>query len=55
MDLAMRKLRSEEGQALVDYALLIMLVALVVISALTMFGGGVQSMFQTVVDRFRGF
>jgi pilus assembly protein Flp/PilA len=55
MDLAMRKPSSEEGQALVDYALLIMLVALVVIGALTAFGGVVQGLLQSVVDRFRSF
>lgn len=45
---------SVKGQALVDYALIIMLVALVAITGLTIFGEGVQSLFLAVLEKFRG-
>ena len=34
-----RRLREEEGQGLVEYALILLLVAVVVVAGLTLFGG----------------
>jgi pilus assembly protein Flp/PilA len=42
-----RKLH-EEGQGLVEYALIILLVAVVVVAGLTLFGTTVSSMFARV-------
>ena len=41
--------RGEEGQGLVEYALIIVLVALVVITALTAVGGQVETVFNDIV------
>ena len=41
----------EEGQALVEYALIIGLVALVAVGALTLAGGHVNDMFSTVASK----
>ena len=38
-------LESDEGQGLVEYALIILLVSIVVIVALTALGGGVNAVF----------
>lgn len=43
-------LRRKEGQGLVEYALILVLVAIVVIAVLTLLGGGVRDVFQNVVD-----
>ncbi|HEX8733042.1 MAG TPA: Flp family type IVb pilin [Ktedonobacterales bacterium] len=46
----MRKLasRSERGQGLVEYALIIALVAIVVIAALVLLGPAISSIFVTI-------
>jgi pilus assembly protein Flp/PilA len=44
--------RAEEGQALVEYALVLFLVALVVIGVLGAMGGGVSSMLSVVSSEF---
>jgi Flp pilus assembly pilin Flp len=44
--------RSEEGQALVEYALILFLVALVSIAILGTLGTTVSSMFNQVADDF---
>jgi Flp pilus assembly pilin Flp len=44
--------RDEEGQALVEYALILFLVALVAFGALGLLGGGVSSMFSVVNSEF---
>jgi pilus assembly protein Flp/PilA len=44
--------RREEGQALVEYALILFLVALVVIGILGTLGGAVSSMFSVVNSEF---
>ncbi len=44
--------RNEEGQALVEYALILFLVALVSIAVLSTLGTAVSSMFNQVVDDF---
>ena len=40
------------GQGLVEYALLILLVALAVIVFLALFGSGVGDMFSTIITNF---
>ncbi len=40
----------EEGQGLVEYALILVLVAVVVIALLTLMGQEVNNVFQSVVD-----
>ena len=40
----------EEGQGLVEYALILVLIAIVVIGVLTVLGGKVSSVFQTISD-----
>lgn len=44
----------EEGQGLVEYALIIVLVAIVVIAALTALGGTVQTVFETITSALGG-
>ncbi len=39
----------EEGQTLVEYALIISLVAIVLIAGLTALSGGIQTAFSTIV------
>jgi pilus assembly protein Flp/PilA len=41
---------SSKGQGLVEYALLIILVAIVVLILLALFGGGVGNMFSNIVS-----
>ncbi len=42
------RLRSEEGQGLAEYALILVLVAIVVIAALTALGTNVSTTFSTI-------
>jgi pilus assembly protein Flp/PilA len=44
---------SEEGQGLVEYALIIVLVSIVVIAALTTLGGGVNAVFTRINDTIK--
>ena len=44
----------ERGQGLVEYALLLFLMAIVVIAILTILGNQVSEMFQRVVDSLNG-
>ena len=47
-------LRSEEeGQTLVEYALIIALIAIVLIGALTLLEGGINGVFSTIVGAFQ--
>ncbi|MGZ9252350.1 MAG: Flp family type IVb pilin [Candidatus Deferrimicrobiaceae bacterium] len=46
--------RDEEGQGLVEYALIIMLVALVVFGILTTLGANVTTVFSTISSKFAG-
>jgi len=51
----MKKLVSEEeGQGLVEYALIIGLIALVVIGALTLTGSNISSLFNSIATRLGG-
>ena len=45
-----RGLRSEDGQGLVEYALIILLVAVVLVGALTSFGGALSGLYQQAVS-----
>ena len=42
--------RREDGQDLLEYALLVALIALVAIGAVTAAGGSVQAIFQSIAD-----
>ncbi|HZK10009.1 MAG TPA: Flp family type IVb pilin [Clostridia bacterium] len=47
-DLMMRLITEEEGQGMVEYGLIIALVAVAVITALTAMGGGVSDIFDKI-------
>jgi len=42
-------LKSQKGQGLVEYALILVLVSIVVIAALTLLGGGITNVFNQIV------
>ena len=42
--------RAQRAQALVEYALILVLIAIVVIGVLVALGGGIQNTFQTIVN-----
>ena len=44
----------EKGQGLVEYALIILLIAIVVIGAVTLFGQQLNTLFQNFSDTFAG-
>jgi pilus assembly protein Flp/PilA len=44
------KMRAEEGQALVEYALILSLVAVVAIAALTITGHNVRDILKSIAD-----
>jgi len=44
----------EEGQGLVEYALILVLIAIVVIAILTLLGGQVSSVFSQIVSGLGG-
>jgi pilus assembly protein Flp/PilA len=41
----------KKGQGMVEYALILVLVALVIFIALTLFGSGVGNLYQTIVNK----
>jgi pilus assembly protein Flp/PilA len=43
-----RKLHGEEGQGLVEYSLILLMVAVVVVAGLTLFGGELNNMYTTI-------
>ncbi|MDD3824656.1 MAG: Flp family type IVb pilin [Anaerolineae bacterium] len=45
-------LPNEEGQGLVEYALILVLVAVVVIAVLTLLGPAIADVFSTIMDSF---
>ena len=49
-----RPVSEEEGQGLVEYALIIGLIAVVVIVALTATGTNIQALFQNIADKLAG-
>ena len=46
--------RNEEGQDLLEYALLVALIALVAIGAVTTAGGAVETIFDTIAGELAG-
>ena len=46
--------RNEEGQDLLEYALLVALIALVAIAAVTAAGGSVSTIFTTIAGKLSG-
>jgi len=44
------KMRAEEGQALVEYALIVSLIAVVAIAALTLTGTSIRSMLNNIAN-----
>lgn len=48
MELIKRYIREEEGQGLVEYALIIGLIAVVAIAALTASGGSISGIFTSI-------
>lgn len=42
--------RNQEGQGLVEYALIIALVSVVLVGALTLLAGGISGVFATIVS-----
>jgi len=44
------KLRAEEGQALVEYALIVSLIAVVAIAALTLTGTSITTIFNSIAS-----
>ena len=51
MNIISRFVREEEGQGLVEYALIIGLIAVVAIAALTASGGSISSIFGTISSK----
>lgn len=47
------RLGLEEGQALIEYALIISLIALVAIGGLTLAGGKVDNMFSSIAGKLK--
>jgi Flp pilus assembly pilin Flp len=45
-------IESEEGQDLVEYALIIALVSIALVAALGVLTGGISGVFQDIVDEF---
>ncbi len=51
MEIVKRFYKEEEGQGLVEYALIIGLISIVAIAALSAAGGSINSMFTSVSDK----
>jgi pilus assembly protein Flp/PilA len=49
--LQLAKMRAEEGQALIEYALIVSLISVVAIAALTLTGTSVKSMFNFISNQ----
>lgn len=47
--------RRDEGQGLVEYALIILLVSIVVIGVLSLLGTSIQDVFQAIIDVFSSY
>ena len=54
MQLVKSFVRNEEGQDLLEYALLVALIALVAIAAVAAAGGSVKAIFQSIADQLGG-
>ena len=55
MDKLMNFLKDEEGASMVEYALLVALIAVVVIAALLILGPRIAGLFEDVADQLQGF
>ncbi|HHT45780.1 MAG TPA: Flp family type IVb pilin [Firmicutes bacterium] len=53
LELITRFLRDEEGQGLAEYALILVLIAVVVIGALTILGDGIEGVFNKIGGKLR--
>lgn len=51
LELLTRLLKEEDGQGMVEYGLIIALIAVVVIGILTTMGGNLQNIFQQISDK----
>lgn len=49
-----RFVKEEEGQGMVEYGLIIGLIAVVLITALTLMQGGLSNIFKTISDKLMG-
>ncbi len=47
-------LKDDEGQGLAEYALILVLIAVVVIGALTILGGNIQEVFNSIATSLSG-
>ena len=54
MQLVKSFIRNEEGQDLLEYALLVALIALVAIAAVTAAGGSVKTIFNNIASALNG-
>lgn len=54
MKMLSRLWKDESGQGMVEYGLIIALVAVAVIAVLTLMGGQLKDFFQIVVDKLSG-
>ncbi|MGH4122556.1 MAG: Flp family type IVb pilin [Clostridium sp.] len=50
MNYVSSKVREEEGQGMVEYALLVGLIAVVVIAAVTLLGGDIKAKFEAITN-----
>jgi pilus assembly protein Flp/PilA len=53
LELITRFLRDEEGQGLAEYALILVLIAVVVIGALTILGDEIKDVFNRITGKLR--
>ena len=53
LELITRFLRDEEGQGLAEYALILVLIAIVVIGTLTFLGEGIEGVFNKIGGKLR--
>ena len=49
--MVMMGVRGEEGQGLVEYALIIILVSVALVGALTLFGGDLSGVYSKIADK----
>ena len=53
IDIILFKVREEEGQGMVEYALLVGLIAVVVIGVLVLLGPAIAAKFQSIIDSLK--
>jgi len=52
--LSLATAKEQEGQGLVEYALIILLIAIALIGVLALLGGGIEEVFNTIVEKLGG-